>query len=193
MLPHLPYSPSGARYSGFPRSRGQDNNHPSPPNPTVPRSLEYGSHAAAPAVLTIGGEVQRFPPVTGIGYGYCLERLPGGSAQLQPWYHVLNGLPYPLFMRVSRSLECGSHAAAPAVHTTRRVVHRSPYWSRRSRMCSRRSSSRSEMNELPVRRRVVAPGSCLRTSGHVQHLPAVGMIPARRLEARATRSACSPA
>jgi hypothetical protein len=29
------------------------------------------------------------------------------------------------------------------------------------------------MNELPVRRRVVAPGSCLRTSGHGQYLTVV--------------------
>ena len=30
-------------------------------------------------------------------------------------YHVPDGLPYPLVMRVSQYLECGSHAAAPAV------------------------------------------------------------------------------
>ncbi|GIV92787.1 MAG: hypothetical protein KatS3mg056_1496 [Chloroflexus sp.] len=41
-------------------------------------------------------------------------------------------------------------------------------------------------------RRIVAPGSCLRTSGHGQRLPAVAMMPARRLEACATGSACSP-
>jgi hypothetical protein len=35
---------------------------------------------------------------------------------------VLNGLPYVRIMRVSRSLECGSHAAAPAVLT----VHGTP-------------------------------------------------------------------
>lgn len=29
------------------------------------------------------------------------------------------------------------------------------------------------MNELPVRRRIVAPGSYLRTSGHGSQLPAV--------------------
>jgi hypothetical protein len=53
---------------------------------------------------------------------------PDGSAQLQPCYHVLDDLPYAPIMRVSQGLECGSHAAAPAVHTTRRVVHRSPSW-----------------------------------------------------------------
>ncbi|HBW69001.1 MAG TPA: hypothetical protein DEF43_17990, partial [Chloroflexus aurantiacus] len=41
-------------------------------------------------------------------------------------------------------------------------------------------------------RRIVAPSSCLHTSGHGQHLPAVAMMPARRLEACATGSACSP-
>jgi hypothetical protein len=51
---------------------------------------------------------------------------PGGSVQLQP---VPDGLPYPLVRRVSRSLECGSHAAAPAVLTIRRVVRRYPSWS----------------------------------------------------------------
>gem|GEM_PF-1623890 len=37
----------------------------------------------------------------------------------------------------------------------------------------------------------VARNSCLRTSSHGQHLPAMAMMPARRLEARATGSACS--
>ncbi len=49
---------------------------------------------------------------------------PDGSALLQPCYHVLDGLHYPLIMRVSHSLECGSHAAAPAVLTIRRVAYR---------------------------------------------------------------------
>ncbi len=35
--------------------------------------------------------------------------------------------------------------------------------------------------------------SSLRTSGYGQPLPAVAMMPARGLEARATGSACSPA
>jgi hypothetical protein len=43
----------------------------------------------------------------------------------------------------------------------------------------------------------VARDSCLRTSGHGQHLPAVAMMPPHGLEARATGgatgSACSPA
>ncbi|HBW66707.1 MAG TPA: hypothetical protein DEF43_05990 [Chloroflexus aurantiacus] len=55
---------------------------------------------------------------------------PDGSAQLQPWYHVLNGLPYTRIMCVSRSLACGSHAAAPAVLMIRCVSQRSPSWSR---------------------------------------------------------------
>ncbi|HBW69199.1 MAG TPA: hypothetical protein DEF43_19025 [Chloroflexus aurantiacus] len=49
---------------------------------------------------------------------------PAGREQLQPYHHALDGLPYPLVMRVSQSLECGSHAAAAAVHTIRRVVCR---------------------------------------------------------------------
>ncbi len=35
--------------------------------------------------------------------------------------HALDRLPYPLVMRVLRCLECGSHAAAPAVLRARRV------------------------------------------------------------------------
>ncbi|HBW66361.1 MAG TPA: hypothetical protein DEF43_04200 [Chloroflexus aurantiacus] len=58
------------------------------------------------------------------------------SAQLQPCYHVLDGLPYVRIMWVSQGLDCGSHAAAPAVHTIRRVVRRSPSWSRGCWMCS---------------------------------------------------------
>ncbi len=44
---------------------------------------------------------------------------------------------------------------------------------------------------LPARRGVVAPGSCLCTNGHGQHLTALEMMPARRLEAFATGRACS--
>jgi|DewCreStandDraft_5_1066085.scaffolds.fasta_scaffold82881_2 hypothetical protein len=70
-------------------------------------------------------------------------------------------------------MACGSHAAAPAVLTIRRVAYRSPSWSRRYWMCSCRSSSRSGMYAIPARRRIVAPGSCLHTIGHGQHLTAV--------------------
>ncbi|GIV91984.1 MAG: hypothetical protein KatS3mg056_0693 [Chloroflexus sp.] len=42
------------------------------------------------------------------------------------------------------------------------------------------------MNKLPGRRRLVVPGSCLCTSGHVQYLTAVARMPPRGLEARAT-------
>jgi hypothetical protein len=51
---------------------------------------------------------------------------PGGSAPLQPCQHVLDGLSYPLVMHVSRRVECGSHAAAPAVLTIRRGLQRTP-------------------------------------------------------------------
>jgi hypothetical protein len=54
----------------------------------------------------------------------------------------------------ARRLECGSHAAAPAVLTIRCVAYRYPSWSRRSWMCSFRSSSRSSMHAIPVRRRL---------------------------------------
>jgi hypothetical protein len=113
---------------------------------------------------------------------------PDDSASLQPCRHVLDGLPYTRIMCVSRSLECGSQAAAPAVLTIRRVVHRYPSWSRRCRRCSFRSSSRSGMNKLPVRRRLVIPGSCLRTIGYSQHLTAVERMPPRRLEVCAMES-----
>jgi len=65
-----------------------------------------------------------------IAIGAVVGDWPDGRALLQPCRHVLDGLLYPLGMRVSRSLECGSHAAAPAVLTIRRVAYRSPSWSR---------------------------------------------------------------
>ncbi|GIV91689.1 MAG: hypothetical protein KatS3mg056_0398 [Chloroflexus sp.] len=111
---------------------------------------------------------------------------PGDNAQLQPCYYVLDGLPYAHIMCVSQGLECGSMAAAPAVLMIRRVVHRYPSWSRECWMRLFRSSSRSGINAIPACRRVVAPGSCLCTSGHGQHLTAVEMMPARELPARAT-------
>ncbi|WP_322816037.1 hypothetical protein [Chloroflexus sp.] len=58
--------------------------------------------------------------------GAVVSDWPGGSAPLQPCWHVLDGLPYPLVMRVSYSLECGSHAAAPAVLTIWRGLQRTP-------------------------------------------------------------------
>ncbi|HBW65794.1 MAG TPA: hypothetical protein DEF43_01225, partial [Chloroflexus aurantiacus] len=61
-------------------------------------------------------------------------------------------------------------------------------WSRGCWMCSCRSSSRSGIHATPARRRIVAPGSCLRTSGCGQHLPAMAGMLARRLEACATES-----
>ncbi|GIV87338.1 MAG: hypothetical protein KatS3mg054_1367 [Chloroflexus sp.] len=115
--------------------------------------------------------------------GTVVDDWPAGSALLQPCYHVLNGLPYPLVMHVAQGLECGSHAAAPAVLTIQHVVHRYPSWSRECWMCLLRSSSRSGTNALPARRHVVAPGLCLRISGHGQPLTAVEGIPPRRLEA----------
>jgi hypothetical protein len=50
----------------------------------------------------------------------------GGGAPLQPCQHVLDGLPYPFIIRVSRRLECGSHAAAAGVHMIRRGLQRTP-------------------------------------------------------------------
>jgi|DewCreStandDraft_5_1066085.scaffolds.fasta_scaffold00459_8 hypothetical protein len=44
------------------------------------------------------------------------------------------------------------------------------------------------MNELPARRRLVVPGSCLCTSGYGQHLPAVARMSPRSLEACAMGS-----
>ncbi|RMG49522.1 MAG: hypothetical protein D6716_11095 [Chloroflexi bacterium] len=49
-----------------------------------------------------------------------------GSAPLQPCRHVPDGLPYTRIMCVAQGLECGSHAAAPAVHTIRRGLQRTP-------------------------------------------------------------------
>ena len=119
-------------------------------------------------------------------HGWCFRRLARGSVPIQPCYHVLNGLPYTRIMCVSQGLECGSHAAAPAVHTIQRVAYRYPSWSRVCWMCSYRSSSRSGMLAIPAHRRIVAISSYLLTSGHSQHLTAVERIPPRRLEACAT-------
>ena len=58
-----------------------------------------------------------------IALGAVLGNWPGGSAQIQPCYHVLDGLPYAHIMCVSQGLECGSHAAASAVLTIRCVSH----------------------------------------------------------------------
>jgi hypothetical protein len=94
-------------------------------------------------------------PVTGMHYPYLVstmcvsagmiaigavlgDRL-GDSAPLQPCRHVLDGLPYTLIIRVSRRLECGSQAAAPAVLTIRRVAYRYPSRSRRCRTGSLRA------------------------------------------------------
>ncbi|HBW65863.1 MAG TPA: hypothetical protein DEF43_01590 [Chloroflexus aurantiacus] len=71
-----------------------------------------------------------------IAMGAVVGDWPGGSAPLQPCYHMPDGLPYARIMCVSRGMECGSHAAAAAVLTIRRVPHRSPSWSRRYWMCS---------------------------------------------------------
>jgi hypothetical protein len=49
---------------------------------------------------------------------------------------VLDELFYPLVMRVSQGVECGSHAAAPAVPTIWRVARRYPSWSWGCWMCS---------------------------------------------------------
>jgi hypothetical protein len=49
-----------------------------------------------------------------------------GSAPRQPCRHVPDGLPYTPIMCVSRSLACGSVAAAPAVLTIWRGLQRTP-------------------------------------------------------------------
>ncbi|RMG45903.1 MAG: hypothetical protein D6716_19155 [Chloroflexi bacterium] len=126
-----------------------------------------------------------------IAMGAVLSDWPSGNAPLQPCHHVLDGLPYPLVMRVSRRLECGSHAAAPAVLAIQRVAYRYPSWSRGGWMGSCRSSRRSGMKAIPARRSVVVLGLCLYTNGHGQHLPAVARMPPCRLEACATGSTCS--
>ena len=63
-----------------------------------------------------------------IAMGTVVDDWHSGNALLQPCRHVLDGVPYPLIIRMSRSLECGSHAAAPAVPTIRRVAYRYPSW-----------------------------------------------------------------
>jgi len=126
-----------------------------------------------------------------IAIGAVLGDRLGDSVPLQPCRYVLDGLPYKLIMRVSRGLECGSHAAAPAVLTIRCVADCYPSWSRRYWMCSWQSSSQSDIRAIPGRSGVVALGSCLYTNGRGQHLTAVARMLARRLEACAIGSACS--
>ncbi|RMG49674.1 MAG: hypothetical protein D6716_10735 [Chloroflexi bacterium] len=65
-------------------------------------------------------------PAGMIAMGAVVGDRPSGSAPLQPCYHVLDGLPYAQIMCVSQGLECGSHAAAPAVLTIRRRLQRTP-------------------------------------------------------------------
>jgi hypothetical protein len=60
----------------------------------------------------------------------------GGSVQLQPCYHVPDGLTYVRTMCVAQGLACGSMAAALAVHTIRRMARHYPSWSRQYWMCS---------------------------------------------------------
>ncbi|HBW65596.1 MAG TPA: hypothetical protein DEF43_00195, partial [Chloroflexus aurantiacus] len=43
-----------------------------------------------------------------IAMGAVVGNWPDDSAPPQPCRHVLDGLPYPLVMHVSRSVECGS-------------------------------------------------------------------------------------
>ncbi len=81
-------------------------------------------------------------PITGVNhvrisgydrYGCWLERLTRwqSAAQAVPARAGWIALPARhARVRVSHGLECGSHAAAPAVLTIRRVAYRSPFWSR---------------------------------------------------------------
>ncbi|HBW67621.1 MAG TPA: hypothetical protein DEF43_10755 [Chloroflexus aurantiacus] len=64
-----------------------------------------------------------------IAMGAVVGDWPGDSAPTQPCRHVLDGLPYPPIMHVSHSVECGSHTAAAAALTIRRVAERCPGWS----------------------------------------------------------------
>ena len=77
-----------------------------------------------------------YVPAGMIAMGAVLGDWPGGSAQLQPFYHVLDGLPYAHIMCVSQGLEYGSYAAVPAVLAIRRVVRRYPFWLRGCWTCS---------------------------------------------------------
>jgi hypothetical protein len=128
-----------------------------------------------------------------IAIGAVVGDWPDGSAPRQPCLHVLDGLPYPLVMRVSHGLECGSHAAAAAALTIRRVAYCYPSWSRGAE-CARADHRVGQacLRSLRVDG-YVARDSCLRTNSHRQHLPAVEMMYPRGLEAHATGSACSPA
>ena len=65
-----------------------------------------------------------------IAIGVVLGNWPCNSVPLRLCQHVLDELPYPLVMRVSHGVECGSHAAATATLTIQRVVHCYPSWSR---------------------------------------------------------------
>ncbi|GIV92068.1 MAG: hypothetical protein KatS3mg056_0777 [Chloroflexus sp.] len=61
-----------------------------------------------------------------IAIGAVVGDWSGDSAPLQPCRHVLDELLYPFVIRVSRGVECGSHAAAPATLTIQRGLQRTP-------------------------------------------------------------------
>ncbi|GIV91865.1 MAG: hypothetical protein KatS3mg056_0574 [Chloroflexus sp.] len=164
MLPRQPCSRPGAWWSGAPDGQSTNNepylvpiphtDRDTASSPDCPR-MECGSHAAAPAVHTTRRVVRRSPSWSPMHYphlgsttfvsagliaiGAVVSDWPGGSAPLQSYQHVLDGLPYPLIMRVAHGMACGSHAAAPAVHTTRRVVERCPEWSEHEQRAVSRS------------------------------------------------------
>jgi hypothetical protein len=133
---------------------GKDSgSHPAPPLPApsgggvgwgrVGIPCEHEHSARSPAVLgarasdtaaSLPQRAMHYPQLVSttcvpggmIAIGAVVGDWPGGSAPLQPCQYVLDWLPYARIMRVSRSLECGSHAAAPAVLTIRRGLQRTP-------------------------------------------------------------------
>jgi len=154
---------------------------------------DSGSHIPAPSGLCTTHNLcqPRAYQRVCIAIGAGLSDWPGGSALLQPWYHVLNGLPYTRIMCVSRGVECGSHAAAPAALSIRRVAYCYPSWSRGCWMGSCRSSRPSGMHAIPARRRVCCKRFVPAHQRPRPALTAVAMMPPRRLEARATGNAYS--
>ena len=66
-------------------------------------------------------------PAGMIAIGAVVGDWSGGSALLQPCYHVLDELSYLRIRCVAHGLECGSHAAAPAVLAIKGGVQRIPH------------------------------------------------------------------
>ena len=128
-----------------------------------------------------------------IAMGAVVDDWPNGSVPRQPCYHVLNDC----LTRSSCTWRDVWRAAAvlPRQPCSRfGTWHTVPHPGHEIAECARADQRVGQtcLRSLPVDG-YGARDSCLRTSGHGQHLPAEARMPPRRLEACATEGVCSPA